>query len=118
MQLKNDAESREILKSTIFSYFHETGRSASNFLDSEDEDFFYAHFLIATRHVIRYSLGMDRRIWLGGVSFAIGPHYFSLRSLLSAKESEKLMIEASTAAIRNNLLVLDAFWERIKTKDI
>lgn len=109
MQLKNDAEGREVLKDTIFSYFKETNRSATNFLDTEDEDFFYAHFLVAKRYVIRYSLGMDRRIWLGGVSLAIGPHYFSLRSLLNAKQANKLLIEASTAAINNNLTLLDEF---------
>lgn len=109
MQLKNSIEDREILKDTIYSHFQESGRSTNNFLDSEDEDFFYAHFLINARHVIRYGLGMDRRIWLGGVDLAIGPHYFSLRALLSAKESERLMIEASTVAIKNNLLLLDEF---------
>jgi hypothetical protein len=108
MQLKNDTEGQSILKETVRDYYENNGaRRVLNFLDTEDAEFFYAHFLIESRNVIRYSLGMDRRVWLGGVSLAIGPHYFPLRSLLNEKDADRLMIEASVQAIQNNLAILD-----------
>lgn len=108
MQLRNNAEGQSALKEIVCDYYKNNGaRKALNFLDTEDNEFFYAHFLIESRSVIRYSLGMDRRIWLGGVSLAIGPHYFPLRSLLNEEDADRLMIEASVQAIQNNLAILD-----------
>jgi hypothetical protein len=110
MQFQNHAEGRAVLKDVVASYFQDTGkRTAINFLDSEDEDFFYAHFLIASRHVMRYGIGMDRRTSVGGISVAIGPHYFALRSLVSDQDASRLSIELSISAIQKNLAVLDGY---------
>lgn len=108
MQLRNNVEGQSALKEIVCDHYKNNGmRKVLNFLDTEDEAFFYAHFLIESRNVIRYSLGMDRRVCLGGVSLAIGPHYFPLRSLLNEKDADRLMIEASVQAIQNNLAILD-----------
>ena len=108
--LINDLDGRNALRNTIFSFYEKNGnRPVSNFLDSEENGFFYVHFLINRKHVIRYSVGRDRGIFVGGVSLAIGPHYFGPYDFWDYENSERFSMEASTEAVENNLSLLDEF---------
>lgn len=110
MQLKNDLEGRNALRDQVRLYYQAHGeRSAINFLDSQDQGFFYAHFLVDRKHVIRYGIGEDRRLWIGGVSLAIGPHYFSPADFWDYPNSQRFKIEASSEALIHNLTLLDEF---------
>jgi hypothetical protein len=113
MQLSNDLEGRNLLARTIFAFYRSDGdRIVKNFLRSEDKEqgYFYTHFLVDAVHVIRYGIGQDRGILLGGVEIAIGPHYFSPADFWSYENSERFTLEASTEGVVHNLKLLDEFW--------
>jgi hypothetical protein len=113
MQLSNDLEGRNLLEKTILNFYKDAGeRSVANFLRTEDKEwgFLYSHFLVDKIHVIRYGIGSDRGICVGGVELAIGPHYFGPADFWSYKDSERFTLEASTEAIKRNLRLLDEFW--------
>lgn len=113
MQLSNDIESRNLLETTILNFYKKNGgRSIVNFLRSENKDwgFLYSHFLVNRIYVIRYGIGSDRGICVGGLELAIGPHYFGPADFWSYTDSERFTLEASTEAVERNLKLLDEFW--------
>lgn len=109
MQLKNDVDGRNALRDVIESFYKETGRVVRIFLETEEQNFFKVHFFLERRHVIRYGIGMDRRMWLGGLELGIGPQYFSPYYFWDYPNSERFKIEASTEAVVHNLALLDEF---------
>jgi hypothetical protein len=113
VQLKNDIDGRNLLDQTIYSYYKKNGeRHASLFLYSEDKDWncIYSHFLIDRKHVIRYGIAQDRVLFVGGVSLAIGPHYFTAADFWSYENLERFTMEATTEGVEKNLALLDEFF--------
>lgn len=113
MQLKNDLISKNNLDEIICEYYRRVGgRSASNFLRTEDEKClgYDTYFLVDRRHVIRYGISEDRGTWLGAVSLAIGPHYFGAADFWSYENFRRFTLEASTEGVVKNLALLDEFW--------
>jgi hypothetical protein len=113
VQLKSDLESRNLLDTTIQGYYRKNGnRALRNFLHTEDksEGWFYSHFLLDRKHVIRYGHGQDRGAWVGGFELGIGPHYFSPSAFWSHEASLRFSMEASTEAVEQGLVLLDEFF--------
>lgn len=112
MQLKNDFSGRNLLDETIRSYYKDNGdRHVSIFLHSTNEEWGwrYAHVLLDRKIVIRYGVGEDRGMLLGGVELAIGPHYFGPSDFWSYENSQRFTLEASTEGVEKNLRLLDEF---------
>jgi len=112
VQLKNNVEGRNLLDKTIRDFYRKNGnRNAVRFLHSEDKEWgwFYTHFLIDRKHVIRYGFGQDRGFWVGGVELGIGPHYFKAADFWSYEDSERFTLEATTDGVEHNLALLDEF---------
>lgn len=112
MQLKNDADGRNLLDETIRLYFKKNGdRATSNFLHTNDAEWgwSYTHFLLERKVVLRYGIGEDRGMCVGGIQLAIGPHYFSAADFWSYEASQRFSLEASTEAVEKNLRLLDEF---------
>ncbi|CAG9176750.1 hypothetical protein [Cupriavidus pampae] len=111
MQLKNDVDSINALNDAVKGFYERNGgRSAIRFLHGYTEDGgIYTHFLVDRKHVIRYEIGKDRKIWLGALSLAIGPHYFGPADFWSYEASERFKMDATTDAVLHNLALLDEF---------
>jgi len=60
--------------------------------------------------VIRYSIGVDREVYVGAVELGIGPHYFGPAAFWSYDDMERFSMEATTEAVIHNLKLLDEFW--------
>jgi hypothetical protein len=69
----------------------------------------YVHYIFDRRHVIRYGIGMDRYIWVGGVELGIGPGYFDAADFWSHENSERFSQIATTENVESNLRLLDEF---------
>jgi hypothetical protein len=112
MQLKIDNDGRNLLDDTIRHYYKiDANREAKNFLHSKDDEWgwFYTHYLLDKKVVIRYGIGEDRGMCVGGIQLAIGPHYFSPADFWSYENSTRFTIEASTEGVLKNLRLLDEF---------
>lgn len=111
MQLRNDVDGRNALRETIYGYYKKNGdRPSVNFRDSEEDGFFYTYFLFDRKHVIRYSLGEDRHVCIGGLCLAIGPHYFRPSEFWDYENDRRFSMEASPEAVVRNLKLLDEFF--------
>ena len=112
MQLKNDQQSRNALDDTISSYYQKRSRSGRNFLHTDDPDgeAYYSYFLIDRKYAIRYSIGVDRGMWLGALELAIGPHYFGADAFWSYENYKRFSMDATTESVEKNLMLLDEFW--------
>ncbi len=112
MQLKNDTNGRNLLREVVTGYYEKLGnRTVSCFLRANNPEWnwYYEHYLIDHKHVIRYGLGEDRHLLIGGVELAIGPHYFAPVDFWDYPNSQRFKIEASTEAVEYNLKLLDEF---------
>ncbi len=111
MQLKNDFESLDFLDDCVLSYYRSRNRYVKNFLRSEDIDVggVYSHFLVDRKHVLRFSLGTDRGIYLTNIQLGIGPHYFSPSEFWSFEDADRFKFDATLEAVAWNLSVLDEF---------
>jgi len=109
--LRNDIEGRNALKKIVLDFYESREIFVRNFLNSEDKEWgwFDAHFLIDRKFVFKYGIGMDRGTWLGGISLAIGPHYFSPSDFWSYEDSKKFKVEPDKEAIEHNLRMLNKF---------
>lgn len=113
MQLKNDQQSKNLLDDAISNYYQRRGnRSVRNFLHAADPDgeAYYSYFLIERKNIIRYSIGIDRGMWLGALEMAIGPHYFGADAFWSYENYKRFSIDSTTEAVEKNLALLDEFW--------
>lgn len=109
MQLKNDDNGQNTLRTNIIKHYKEKEISISNFLISDENGWHYEYFLLDRKHVFRYGIGEDRRIILGSLELGIGPHYFCPSDFWDYSNSERFSIEASTNAVEQNLKLLDEF---------
>ncbi len=112
MQLSDNIDGKNLLEATIIEYYKTHGpRTATIFLRTEDREwgYFYAHWLLDRKHVIRYGVGVDRGVLMGGVELAIGPHYFGPADFWSYEASQRFTLEASTDGVERNLKLLDEF---------
>jgi hypothetical protein len=108
--LKNNEEGRSMLTACVCDFYESNGqRSAICFLDSGENGFLSAHFLIDRKHVLRYSLGEDRGTIRGAIEVGIGPHYFRPSQFWDFENSERFSMDASTEAVEHNLILLDEF---------
>jgi hypothetical protein len=112
MRLRNNADGWGLLNATIQDYYKKNGdRFVSFFLQSKDEEWgwFYTHFLLERRIVVRYGLGEDRGIPLGGIQMGIGPHYFGPADFWSYENSERFRVGTAIDDIVHNLGLFDEF---------
>ena len=112
MQLKNDSPSWNMLRETVYDHYKINGaRCVSGFLDTQNEEWgwTYQHFLLDRKHIFKYGIGVDRGVWMGGVSLAIGPHYFGPADFWNYAASERFKIDATVSAVQHNLRLLDEF---------
>ena len=112
MHLKIDIDGCNLLDETIRRYYKiNSNREVSNFLHSKDEEWgwLYTHYLVDRKVVMRYGIGEDRGMGVGGLQLAIGPHYFSPADFWSYENSQRFAIEASTEGVEKNLRLLDEF---------
>lgn len=109
VQLKNDINGRNGLRQTILKHYEKQSTPVTIFWESEEQGLFTVHFLIDRKHVARYGIGEDRSSSIGGVQFAIGPHYFSPENFCTHEQSQKFSTDASDDAVRKNLHLLDEF---------
>ena len=101
-----------MLDDAIQEYYSKNGnRHIRKFKSSENKDWgwHYLHYLVDRRHVIRYGIGQDRNVWVGGLELAIGPSYFEAADFWSYANSERFTLEASTEGVERNLALLDEF---------
>jgi hypothetical protein len=113
MLLSTDLEGRNLLDDTIYNYYRKNGnRHVRNFLHTEDKvlGWYFTHFIVNRKHVIRYGFGRDREFMVGGVELGIGPHYFGAADYWSYENFQRFTIEASTEGVEHNLALLDEFW--------
>jgi hypothetical protein len=113
VQLNNDIDGRNILNATIETYYKKNGsRSANNFLTSIDQKWgwFYTHFLLDRKIIVRYGIGEDRGMSVGGVRLAIGPHYFNPADFWSYEHSQRFRLGTEIDDINHNLGLLDEFF--------
>ena len=114
MQLKNDMLGRQMLDEIVFRYYKSHGnRHVARFLYSEDEElgWWYSHYLVDRKHVIRYGIGSDRSGWVGGVQLAIGPHYFGPAEFWSSENFWRFGNQATADVVESNLRLLDEFFK-------
>lgn len=110
MQLRNDLESLNILDDKIHDFYKRYGdRHIRKFMSSQNDGWFYMHYLVDRKHVIRFGVGQDRHVWLGSVALAIGPSYFGAADFWDYQNDERFKMEASTEAFEHNLKLLDEF---------
>ncbi|MDM0106118.1 hypothetical protein QTH97_14330 [Variovorax sp. J22R24] len=112
MQLKNDLQGRQMLDETVLNYYKAHGnRFVKRFLYSEDEEWgwWYSHYLVDRKHVIRYGIGQDRQAWVGGVELGIGAHYFGAAEFWSSEDFWRFGNQATTEEVERNLALLDEF---------
>lgn len=110
MQLKNDLGSQNLLNRTIRQYYESGNRTARNFLSSQDDEgTYYTYFLVDRKHPIRYSIGLDRNVWLGALELGIGPHYFGPAAFWSYDNYKRFSMDATTESVERNLSLLDEF---------
>lgn len=112
MLLKNDVDGRNLLREIITNYYKNNG-SRNIFLfqtNQESEPGWHAQCcLLERKHVFQYNIGMDRNVTVGGISLAIGPHYFEPAQFWSYENSRRFSMETSVSAIQQNLRLLDEF---------
>jgi hypothetical protein len=110
VQLKIDEDGWNNLSEVIENYYKQRDRLVRIFSTSEPScgslDFC---FLIDRKHVAKYIVGSDRRMELGVLLLAIGPHYFAPVDFWDYPNSQRFRIEASTEAVEHNLKLLDEF---------
>lgn len=114
MQLKNEAESFDLLFNTVSSYYRKYGNRQIVIFEekypSDDFEFgYFVRYLLDKKHVVEYRVKSDRGLLLSIVSIAIGPHYFSPGDFWNYENSQRFSLEASTEAIDHNLKLLDEF---------
>ncbi|MGD1324829.1 hypothetical protein ACNHE5_07860 [Pandoraea pnomenusa] len=111
MQLKNDAESLDLVDQCVIDYYRSKGRYVKNFLRSRNDEWgtLYSHYLVDRKTVVRVSLGQDRGIFLTGIQIGIGPHYFSPSEFWSFEDADRFRMEASVESVLVNLSALDDF---------
>lgn len=114
MLLNNDLEGINLLDDTIHEYYKKSGRYVAKFLKSENKESgsTYLHYIIDRKHVIRYEVGEDRGLVVGGVELGIGPHYFRAAYFWTYENSERFSIEVSTGSVIHNLSLLDEFLQQ------
>lgn len=112
MQLKNDPNGKASLQKVVIDFYNNNQRPASFFLETRNVewDWAYLHFLVDRKNVIRYGMGLDRNLWVGGVELAIGPHYFGPAEFWSYANSERFRISLDVESVIHNLKLLDEFW--------
>lgn len=116
MLLKNDAESKLAVIDAVKNYYKTdySGDMVRHFKSSEVEGWngFDEFFLIKKKYVIKYGIVENDRSpgrFLGGLSLAIGPYFFSPSEFWSYKDSERFEMSATTEAVIQNLKLLEEF---------
>lgn len=113
MQLENDEKSFSLLFNAIGDYYEKNGNRAvhrfENVKPSGTETGYFVRFLLERKHVVEYRIAQDRDTFIGILSLAIGPHYFSPGEFLDYENSQRFVLEASTEGIETNLKLLDEF---------
>ena len=117
MVLSNTRDDLEGLRNAIETNYEKRHRSISIIFltptpDIHNEGWFSWAFLIDRKYVIQYSIGPSDRGagYLGGLSLAIGPHYFGPADFWSYENSERFRMGTDTFDIEQNLRLLDEFF--------
>lgn len=117
MALSNTRDDLEMLRKFVEVYYEKQNRSVvpvslSPTPDRHNEGWFSWTFLIDRKHVINYSIGPSDRGtgYLGGISLAIGPHFFSPSDFWSYENSQRFKMGTETFDVEQNLKLLDDFF--------
>jgi hypothetical protein len=118
VQLKNDASSSLELNECVNAYFEKQNRSCK-FLPpkiSSEGEWYALRFLIDRKHVIEYSIPIDRRNYFATLLVGVGPCFVFPIDLMNEEQAKdfNFSMDSTTEAVEHNLVLLDKYFETQK----
>ncbi|TFY98325.1 hypothetical protein [Ramlibacter humi] len=114
VRFDNSEQGQNLLRRYVQEYYAVRGRSCFPFAETKNEEWewYYFHYLIDRRTVMRVFLGTDRGILLLGIELGIGPAYFAPEQFQGS--SAGFTSEPSEAGVVQNLAALDRYLSETK----